>query len=144
MTHFRRPGLSSTLALLVPLVLLTAPAAFAKNLCLTTPEGANVFVFQGFKKPSAGKAVALRGVYYDPIGLVAPFDGSAMMRPDKTTVVAGIFVHLMTKGGGNNFTMQWVTTTALTGDAPFDSDGDFKMDGTLSLSVLDCKTVAIP
>ena len=131
----------STAALLV---LLLAPAAFAKNLCLTTPEGANVFVFEGFKKPAPGKSVPLRGVWYDPIGLVAPFDGSAMMRSDKTTVVAGIAVHAMTISGGPNFTMEWVTTTALAGEAPFDSNGDFKHDGALSLSVKDCKTVAIP
>lgn len=95
------------------------------------------------RKPAPGKTVPLRGVYYDPVGIVAPFDGSAMMRPDKTTVVAGIFVHNMASGA-NNFTMQWVTTTSLTGDAPYDSNGDFKPDSSLSLSLLDCKSVAIP
>jgi hypothetical protein len=135
---------ASVLSTTVLLVLFLAPAALAKNLCLTTPEGASVFVFEGFKKPSAGKSVPLRGVYYDPVGFVAPFDGSAMMRPDKTTVVAGIAVHAMTISGNPNFTMEWVTTTALTGDAAIDRNGDFQADGTLSLSVLDCKAVAIP
>ena len=65
------------------------------------------------------------------------------MRPNKA-VVAGIFVHTLAMFESHNFTMQWITTPALAGDAKYDSDGDFRSDGTLSLYVIDCKTVAVP
>ena len=116
--------------------------ASAKNVCLS--DGANTLVFESPKKLKAGKSIALRGIYILDGVLSCPFDGSAIMRSDKSVAV-GLFVHNAINGS-NNFTLEWVTTATLAGNAPFDSDGDFRTsdDGTLSLSVVDCKTVAIP
>ena len=118
-----------------------APAA-AKNLCLS--DGANSFVFESPKKLKPGKSIALRGIYVLDGVLSSPFDGSAIMRSDKSVAI-GLFVHNVVNGS-NNFTLEWVTSTTLAGEAGYDADGDFRTtdDGTLSLSVVDCKTVTIP
>ena len=141
-----------SLAIVTALVIATAPASQAgpapkpKDVCIanlgTSGSPLNTFVFRDVKTLVAGGAIPLQGLFFTAARKVAPVHGSAVMAGDGTVRI-GLVVHTGATST-NDFTVAGVTALDFSGTLNFDSDGDFKPDGTLVIVPTDCATVAIP
>jgi len=130
------------LALAVP---IGAAAAPNKDLCLVSPTGGgsfNTFVIQDMPKLPPGESVNVHGVFFTGAQKLAPFHGTVAMSPSGPILV-GLFVH-STAQSANDFTVAGVLDENFAGTLKFDSDGDFKPDGTLAIQEVDCATIVIP
>ena len=119
-----------------------APKPQDTRRCVTDSDHLNFWVFSNVSPPAAGTAVGVQGIYFTNARRPAPFHGSAMMSADGS-VRLGIFVHSAT-GGTNDFTMSGITDGNFVGPVSFDSDGDFKFNGTLQLVAVACDTLSVP
>jgi hypothetical protein len=123
-----------------------AGAAKAKDVCLVAPTGGggfNTFVMKEVDALVPGAVVALRGLYFATgPQLLAPLHGSAVMGADGQIRI-GFFVHSSAQST-NDFTVSGITDASYAGSVNFDSDGDFKTNGTLAMQRIDCSTITIP
>ena len=123
-----------------------AAAESKKNACVVDRAGGtatlNTFVLQDLESLTTGRAISLRGVYFSSARKLAPVNGSAVMASDGT-IRLGLFVHSSAEST-NDFTLSGVTDSRFAGAVTFDSDGDFRPDGTLLLESVSCDTIAIP
>jgi hypothetical protein len=119
-----------------------ASAAWARDVCLVN-SGTDYIVLRKVKSLHPGVSVPLNGYRYYAATGAQPVDGSAMMKSDGT-VLAGLFVHGLTGGTNNNFTLEWTTDTTLAGWMNFDANGDFQSDGAIYYDAIDCKSVPLP
>ena len=134
------------LALVVAVNVGAAPTARTKDVCIASPTGGgtlNAFILRDVEPLSRGRAITLRGLYF-PTGTnsMAPLHGSATMVSDGSVRI-GFFVHASAEST-NDFTVSGVSTADFDGVLKFDSDGDFKPNGILDLTVVDCSTLTIP
>jgi hypothetical protein len=120
------------------LVGIGAPV-LAKDVCVQ--DTGTFMIFKKVKKLKAGGAIALHGLFIQGTSAF-PFDGSAMMKSDGTTVLVGAFVHSMSLA--NNFTLEWVTDTTFAGSASYDNDGDYFPNASFNFVTVDCTTVTVP
>ena len=119
-----------------------APKPQDTRRCVSDADHLNWWVFSNVSPLAAGTAVGVQGIYFTGARRPAPFHGSAMMSADGSVRI-GIFVHSAT-GGTNDFTMSGITDGNFAGPVSFDSDGDFKFNGTLQLVSVACDTVSVP
>lgn len=145
-----RRSLILTLGLLftVPAVGAAAPPRRAEDVCLVNEGGLNTLVFQDVEPLSAGRSVALRGVYFSSARRASAVSGSAVMASDGS-VRLGLFVHSSATPApngafANDFTLSGVIDATLTGSLFYDNDGDFLPNGTILFEVADCTTITIP
>ena len=54
-----------------------------------------------------------------------------------------MFVH-STAESTNDFTVSGVTDTDFVGTLNYDNDGDFTVNGTLSMQLVNCATISVP
>ena len=141
----RKLLLSATLGLVLA-VPASAAAAPNKDRCMVSPTGGgsfNTFVFLDVPHLQAGQAVAVQGVFFTGAQKLAPFHGTIVTAPDGLRLLVGLFVH-STALSLNDFTVSGVVDQTLGGTVNFDNDGDFKPNGTLTVSEVDCATITIP
>jgi hypothetical protein len=133
---------SLTIVLAAFIAVVGAHAAHANDLCLSAAPAPDRFIIKKAKKLKANSAVALNGIWFAGMSS-APFNGSAIMKADGTTVRAGIFVHSLAVDPVN-FTVEWTTDATFAGTANYDANGDFMADATLTLAAVDCSTLTAP
>jgi hypothetical protein len=133
-------------ALVVSLTAGATPSNKERDVCLAAPTGGggfNMFVLRGVQPLIRGGAISLQGLFFTTgVNRVAPLHGSAAMVSDGS-VRLGLFVH-STAESTNDFTISGITDANFVGTVGFDSDGDFKPNGTLDMQIVDCATVDIP
>jgi len=133
-------------ALVLSVTAGAAPSNKERDVCLAAPTGGggfNMFVLRGIQPLIRGGAISLEGFFFTTgVRRVGPLHGSAAMVSDGT-VRLGFFVH-STAESTNDFTISGITDANFAGTVGFDSDGDFRPNGTLDMQVVDCATVDIP
>jgi hypothetical protein len=124
----------------------SAPASKVRDVCIAAPTGGggyNMFILRGVESLTRGGAIDLKGFYFTTVvNKVGPLHGTATMKSDGT-VRLGFFVH-STAESLNDFTVSGITDASFVGTVNYDSDGDFKTNGTLDFQAVDCATVDIP
>lgn len=128
-------------------VCLATTAHAGRDVCLNSSFGEQlVFRNVGLLRP--GRSINLSGIYRNTVTTIisVPFDGSAMMSGDGTTVRIGIFVHEMGAPPLHNFTFEWTASdTTFAGSGFYDSNGDYLADGPVSFAAFpSCKQIGIP
>jgi hypothetical protein len=135
------------LGLLLPVTsLAAAPKTTPTDRCVVnSPYGGtplNTFVFQDVPPLTPGRSIPLKGIFFTSALKPSAFEGAAMMASDGT-VRLGLFVH-SSADSTNDFTVSAVTDTTFAGNLKFDSDGDYRTEGTLVTTAVSCDTIAIP
>ena len=124
----------------------SASPSKVRDVCIAAPTGGggyNMFILRGVEPLTRGGAIDLRGFYFTTVvNKVGPLHGTATMKSDGT-IGLGFFVH-STAESLNDFTVSGITDANFVGTVNYDSDGDFKPNGTLDFQVVDCATVAMP
>jgi hypothetical protein len=141
-----------SLAIIAAVVAATAPASLAgpapkpKDVCIvnlgSSGSPLNTFVFRDVKPLVPGGAIPLQGLFFTAARKVAPAHGSAAMASDGSVRI-GLVVH-SSADSTNDFTVSGITAADFSGTLKFDSDGDFKPEGTLVVEPASCAAVPIP
>lgn len=123
------------------------PTRKAEDVCLVNlnyPGGSplNTFVLHDVEPLTPTRSVPIHGLYLAGTARVNPLHGSAVMAADGTIRI-GLVIH-STATSTNDFTLSALTASDLSGDFNYDSDGDFRPDGTLPIERVDCSTITIP
>lgn len=131
-----------------------APPNKIEDLCVVhrstvTGNALDVLVFQGVQPLSPGRTVPLRGIYFTPIRISAPFDGTAVMAADGTIRI-GILVHrsaivqYTTNVYASDGMFSGVTDESFAGTLNASFNGDLTPDGVITFVSEPCATLAIP
>lgn len=125
---------------------IASTAHAGHDVCLQSSFGEQL-VFRNVPPLRPGRTVSLTGIYLNLVSRIisVPFEGTAMMSGDGTTVRIGIFVHEMGAPPLHNFTFEWTADATFAGSGYYDSNADYLADGPVSFTVYPfCKTVGIP
>src|SRR5262245_10894522 len=133
---------AASLALVLPSAAAAAPN---KDVCIVSPTGGgsfNTFVLQDVPNLGGGKSFLVHGIFFTGARKAEPVHGTLAVSPDGPILV-GMFVH-STAQSLNDFTVSGVLDGNFEGTLNYDNDGDFKPNGTLTMTQVDCGTLDLP
>ncbi len=138
--------LTALLCLLAALSAVSAPPEKkSADVCLVNFDFSspmNTLVLHDVGPLAPARSIALHGLFFTRANRLAPVHGSATMTSGGG-IRLGVFVH-STADASNDFTVSGVAAADYSGTLNFDNDGDFKPNGTLEWTRVDCATITVP